>query len=441
MLRIWVRIALVSAPLALAGCGWLGLDGSSATKRLEGERISVLAFDRKIEADPRIANVDVRLPAAIANDIWPQPGGLPTRVIGQLALAETPRRAWSTDIGTGSSGQRRLTAAPVVAEGRIYTLDARTRVRAFLAATGEGLWEVDAAPPNDSESFGGGLAYDEGRLFVSTGFGQIVALDPATGSEVWRRQSASPFRAGPTAQGGLVFAISVENKIEAVDARNGELRWSHAGIAETASVLGGSSASSDGTIVVVPYSSGELFALRRDTGRVVWAESLAAVRRVDTVSTLADIKGLPVIDRGRVYAVSHSGRTIAIDLRSGARLWELEAGGTQTPWLAGDFLFLLTAGNDLLCVTLRDGRVRWVRSLPRYRNEERKRDPIFWVGPIAAGNALYVFNSRGEALAIAPETGETKATLDLGAAVRIPPIVANGALYVLAENGTLSAYR
>ena len=344
-------------------------------------------------------------------------------------------------IGTGSSDQRRLTASPVVAEGRIYTLDARTRVRAFSAATGERPWEADAAPPNDSESFGGGLAYDEGRLYVTTGFGQVVALDPATGSEFWRRQSAAPFRAGPTAQGGLIFAISVENKIEAMDARTGDVRWSHAGIAETASVLGGSRASSDGTTVVAPYSSGELVALRRDTGRVVWAESLAAVRRVDTVSTLADIKGLPVIDRGRVYAVSHSGRTIAVDLRSGARLWDLEAGGTQTPWLAGDFLYLLTSGNDLLCVTARDGRVRWVRSLPRYRNEERKRDAIFWVGPLLAGNALYVFSSRGEALAIAPATGETKSTMDVGAPVRIPPIVANGTLYVLGDNGTLSAYR
>lgn len=434
-----LRVLPLAAVLLLCGCSdWFF--GGDNKKPLPGDRVSVLSFDKVVEPDKRLAGTPVQLPAAVENDAWPQAGAVPSHAIGQLALGEGVRKVWSTSIGTGRGGRRTLLSAPIVAEGKVFTMDARDRVRALLPATGAEVWSVDPTPDEERDGFGGGIAYDSGRLFVTTGFGQLVALEAQTGKELWRHTAGSPMRAAPTVFGGLVFGVTVDNRTEALDAATGEQRWSHTGISETAGLLGGSSPAVDAGTVLAPYSSGELFALKRENGRLIWSDSLTVVRRTDVVSTLADIKGLPVVDRGRVYAVSHSGRMAAIDLRTGNRIWDLDVGGVQTPWVAGDYVFVLGNNNELVCAT-REGRVRWVRQLSRYRNEERKRDPIFWVGPVLAGDRLILANSQGEMMQISPETGEPIVKLDIGDSIRIAPIVAGRTLYLLADDATLYAYR
>jgi outer membrane protein assembly factor BamB len=159
------------------------------------------------------------------------------------------------------------------------------------------------------------------------------------------------------------------------------------------------------------------------------------------VSGLADIRSQPVIDRGRVYAISHSGRMVAIDLRSGERVWEQEIGSTNIPWVAGDFIYVLANNGSLICLTRRDGRVRWLQELPRYENVEKKRGPLQWTGPVLAGDRLIVLASNGEALSISPYTGDPLGRIEMPDGSYIAPIVADNTLYVLTNDADLVAMR
>jgi outer membrane protein assembly factor BamB len=159
------------------------------------------------------------------------------------------------------------------------------------------------------------------------------------------------------------------------------------------------------------------------------------------MSTLADIRGLPVIDRGRVFAVSHSGRLVSIDLRTGERAWEQEVGGTATPWVAGDFVYVLSNEGELICLTRRDGRVKWVQGLPRYENPEKKRRPLQWTGPILAGDRLVVVASNGEVLSLSPYTGEALGRVEVSDGTYIPPVLAGETLYILTNDADLIAMR
>ena len=181
----------------------------------------------------------------------------------------------------------------------------------------------------------------------------------------------------------------------------------------------------DGNVVIVPFSSGEIFALRADNGRVLWADSLAGVVKSDAVSSLADIRGYPVVDRGQVFATSHGGRMVGIDLRSGGRIWDRDVGSLYTPWLAGDFLFVTTVNSEVVCLTRREGRVRWVTQLDQYDDAKRKRGRIVWTGPVVIGDRLFVTNSRGEAVLISPKDGKVTQHLDLPGPVDVPVAVAS----------------
>lgn len=432
--------AVLSAPLA--ACGSDGWFGRSDPPPLPGKRVSVLQLDRKVEPDPRIADLAVTLPPPTRNAMWPQAGGYPDHAMGHLAVAEPLREAWRVDIGAGSSGDQRILARPVVAEGRVFAMDADSTVSAVEAASGRRLWSVDLTPETEGGvAIGGGVAFAEGRLFAGTGFGEVLALEPATGSILWRKRVAGPVRGAPTVAGGRVFVVTIDNQLVTLAAGDGTNLWNHTGILETAGLLGAASPAADSSIVVAPYSSGELFALRVENGRVTWSDTLAAIRRVDALSSLADIRGLPVIDHGLVIAISHSGRMAAIDERSGARVWEQEIGGLETPYVAGEFIFVLSNDNELVALTRKAGRVRWVQPLSRYEDPEDRKDPIIWAGPVVAGGKLWLVNNLGDLWAVSPADGQVAQKIRLPGGSTLAPVIADNTLYVLTDGGNLVAYR
>ena len=428
------------AGLLLAACDtWFGEKDAAP---LPGDRISVLLHERTLVPDPQAASAHILLPPPSINTEWPQAGGYANHAMHHTLTADAPGRAWRSSAGSGSDDDERVIASPIVADGRVFTMDSETMVSAFDTANGERLWSVELTPEEEEDGhIGGGIAYEDGSVFVTTGFAEVIALEAATGALVWRRMIGGPMRTAPTARGGRLFVVTVDNKLSALDASSGETLWDHTGISEAASLLGGASPAVDAGVVVVPYSSGELVALKVENGRMLWSDSLAAIRRTDVVSTLAHIRGRPVIDRGRVFAMSHGGLMAAIDLKTGQRIWDKEIGGLESPWIAGDYLFAISNNEELLCISRDEGRIHWVRALPRWEDEEDKEDPIIWTGPILASDRLIVAGSQGEALTVSPYTGEVLGRVEMPDGVSVAPIIADGSIYFLSDDAELTAYR
>ncbi len=216
----------------------------------------------------------------------------------------------------------------MIAEGKIFAGDASGRVSALDADTGTEIWSVRLRVPNrhDRMSFGSGLAYDSGRIYAHSGFNFFVALDAETGAEIWRSETLVPFHGAPTVVDGRVFVTSDDNELLALDAATGAVLWTYQGIVENARLLTGPSPAVLGDIVVAPFASGELVALRVQNGNPVWSDSLTRAGGLTAMSEINDVAGSPVIMDGTVYAMSHSGTLVAIELRTGERVWTQPAG-------------------------------------------------------------------------------------------------------------------
>ena len=409
---------------------------------LPGKRVSVLNLEQQVRPDPAIQEVDVRLPQPVVNRDWPEAGGYPSHAMYHLALGEQVHEAWSRSFGQGNSRAGQVLAAPVIENGRIFTMDAESVVTAFDAGNGRRLWKFDTQPKKaNTTTFGGGVAALGNRVYVATGYAELLALDAATGKELWRRAVPDPLHAAPTVADGRVFAVTVQNQLEVLAADDGRILWTHNGLPETAGLLGGSSPAVEGDIVVVAYSSGEVFALRVENGRPLWTDNLASARGLDALTQLADIRGRPVIDHGLVFAISHSGRMVAIDLRTGDRVWEQDIGGTYTPWVAGDYVYVLTNEYSVVCLTRREGKIKWVLDLPRYENQEKKKSPLDWSGPLLASDRLIVLASNGDAISISPYTGKPLGRIVFSDGSYVAPVLANQTLYIVTQGADLIAYR
>ncbi len=439
-MRLSRRAALLALPLGLGGCSlfdnWFG-DNKTP---LAGRREAILGTRGGLEVDPADHRT-VSVPAPAPVPAWPVSGGTPTHVVGNVAVGGL-QPAWSSDIGEGGGYRAKLTAQPLLAGGAVFTMDSDGQVAAFDLASGRRRWRTDTQGDNDrSTNIGGGIAWESGTIYATTGRAEALALDAASGQIKWRKGLDAPARSGPTMAGGHLHFTTLDDRLLALDATNGNRVWAYGASTTGTTVLADAAPAISEGFVVAGFGSGDLVAVRADSGVLVWSDSLASARGRASEVDLSAIRALPVIDRGRVFAIGIGGLLVSLDLRSGRRLWEREIGGGQTPWLAGDWMFVQTLDQTLAAISADDGRPRWIQELPRWRDVVRRSDPIFWAGPVLANGKLILAGTNAMAVSVDPVSGRILGTQELSGSVTIAPSAAAGTLLVLSDDGTLQAFR
>ncbi len=448
---------LTIAALALAGCGVFGGGGDKKSRTPTiGERVPILTSEAGVAVEPALADVEVLLPPAQVNTDWAQPGGNAAKSMEHLALGASLSQAWSANI-EGTTKYERLGAAPVVADGKLFVVDIYARLHAFDAASGKKLWEAQIGSKEDvaggislisgemkgnkGSLFGGGVSYDSGTVFGTSGLGDIAAFSAADGKQLWISRPGGPLRGAPAISAGTVYTMSQDNQLYALNAADGKTVWTETAALETSGVFGvATPAIAQGT-VVAGFSSGELNAYRYENGRSLWSDALSRTSISTSVASLSDIDADPVIDRGRVFAIGQGGRMVSMDLVTGQRIWEINLAGISTPWVVGEWVFVVDDEARLICLARANGRVRWITQLDGYENVKKKRDKIAWTGPVLAGDRLILASSDGKIIHVDPKTGTVQNTVKAGGSVTLPPLVANNTLYIITDEGRITAWR
>jgi outer membrane protein assembly factor BamB len=457
-------LVLVAASFVLSGCAvfdeigsWFASSGKKSN--LRGVRIPVMSAEADLKVDPTLANTPVVLPPPYRNSEWPEPGGYASNAMYHLDAPGRLRKIWDQDAGKGSDTDSLLTSPPIVAGGLIFALDSEAHIWVFRANDGHPVWNRRLAPKNGTDmptlwgllgkpntveppqGMGGGVAYDDGKIFVTSGFGVVHCIDARTGRDIWQKDLSMPIINAPVVNGGRIYVSTHDNHFYALAETDGRTLWEHQGISESQGILASTSVAVSGETVIVPYTSGEVFALRAQNGQVGWSDVLSKTGHVTALSQLDDIAGRPVIDRGEVYAISQSGMMAAFSANTGERMWTRDIGGIQTPWAAGDFVYVLDNSNRVICLTRKEGRIRWIHQLPLYEDPDHKSDPIIWAGPVLVSNKLIVTSSNGYAEAISPYDGRLTGRVEIPSATTIAPVVANGILYLYTNEAELVALR
>lgn len=416
------------------------------TGEREGVRDVLQSEAARAQSDVVTANrvLPVALPAATLNPDWPQRIGTPSTRTAHPALNRAPRLAWAVNIGQGSGRRERITADPIVAGGRIFTLDARALVSA-VSASGQILWTADLTPANqrpDSAS-GGGLAYGDGKLFVASGFGILSALDPATGGVIWQQRLGSTGTGTPTVFRDLVYVVSGDDLGWAIDTATGRIRWQLSATPDIHNVLGGPAPALTEKYAIMAFGAGELQGAFRQGGLRLWDAQIAGERLGVASSRVADITGDPVIVGDRVFAGSHSGRVVALNLGSGNRIWTANEGPLNQVWPAGDSIFLVSDRNQLVRLSAEDGARIWVQDLSLFadRRPRRQAEIIGHFGPIIAGGQLILASGDELLRFFDPASGQQTGAVELPGGATSSPVVAGGTLYVVSKKGQLLAFR
>jgi outer membrane protein assembly factor BamB len=455
--------AVLIALVGLGGCSTVerfnpfnrfGGGGAQPKETAEGERISIVSDDQKLEPAEALKGVDFAIPPTQHVADWPQPGGTPAQAVPNADGPAGLSVAWKRGFGEGSKAGSQVVAPPVEAAGKVFVLDGVAQVAALDAKSGQLVWRTSIRPTDnrrDREGCCGGVAFSDGKVYATSGFREVVQLDANSGKILWRTRTEEPIHGAPTVSGGRVFAVALDNTLMTFDAATGQAGWTYQALSESARILRASSPAVEGDTVVAAFGSGELVALRTANGNDLWNEALSRASRNSALSEIRDIAGRPVIYNGDVFAVSHSGVFAATDLRTGQPRWTLPVVGITTPLPASDVVYVVSRDGKLICAARESGQVYWIKDL----NEgwaPRKKGGFFglfshtvpkplWTGPILVDNRLVIGGSNGQVIAVNAKTGAVEQRVEVDAPVLITPIVADGMIYVVTDSAQLVALR
>ena len=385
----------------------------------------------------------IAIPAARANADWTHRGGSNRNLSGNGVLSATPGLIWSANIGAGDSRKFRITATPVVAENRIFAMNATGGVTA-LGTNGGMLWSAVLKPDGArGDVSGGGLAYGAGRLFATTGYGELIALDPATGTIVWRQKLGAPGSAAPSVDGGTVYAVARNSSALAVDARSGKVQWQLPATPSPSGFLGSAGPAITDTAVLFPFSSGEVVAASKDDGTKVWSSTVAGARLGRGYTSVTDITGDPVVDGRVTYVGNQSGRTAAMDTATGARIWTAPEAAYGPVLPVGGSVFLISDEAKLVRLDAATGAAVWSVEMPYFEATKPSKLKAITAhqGPVLAGGRLVVASGDGVLRLFSPTDGALVGAVPLPGGAASAPILAGGVLYVVSSRGQLNAFR
>ncbi len=438
MRNIFLSFVIILFSVMLSSCG------DKKSPRLEGKRITILKHDVDTVSQLKTRYYPVTVPAEFNNMNWPQTAGYPTHVMENLSLDNPAqlKKSWSKSIGQGNSTFKRILGQPIVVEDVIYTIDTQSNVMAHNFLSGEKLWHRKLKSSFEKNlTMGGGLAFAEDFLIATTGSGEVIAMDPQTGEDKWRKRLSAPVRIAPLIVSGRVFIVTATNKTYALTLYDGAEIWNHVGLSENSEILGGAVPAATTDAVIIPYSSGEIFALRQVNGIPVWQESLSGIRYTDISTALADILANPVVLHNIVLVSSHNGKFSAIDVRLGKELWSLPIALDQMPWVAGDIAYGMSSKGDLIALTADKGEIIWVKSFPLYKDLKKQKNAIEWFGPIMGDGIVWIAGSTNKLLiGVSPQTGEEVYRYKLSGEPAQAPIIADNKLVIITKSGKLEIY-
>lgn len=413
---------------------------------LPGERLDLRAVEGEaaIEAEAVNRALPIVLSPAVANPSWTHKNGSVSHRTQHPALSASLTPVWSADIGAGNSRKHRITADPVVADGRVFTLDSRARVTAVTTG-GAAVWTRDLTPSADraDDASGGGLAYATGRLYATTAFGELFALDAASGQVLWEQDLDAAATGAPTVFEGIVYVVTRNALGWAIDANTGRILWQVLGAPSDSGVAGGPAPAIAGSLAVFPFSSGQMISAERSTGTQVWSASVVGSRIGRAFSRISDLAGDPVYSGDVIYSGNHSGRAAAFDATTGERLWTAEEGAMSPVWLDGGSLFLISDENRLVRLDAATGETIWAVDLPFFTRQRiaRRKGTYAHFGPVLAGGRLLVASDDGVLRQYDPVDGGLIGAVPLPTGAARNPVVAQGTLYLVTEDGRLHAFR
>lgn len=336
-----------------------------------------------------------------------------------------PVKLWSKNL-VGDYESLGTGIRPVLDQGKVYVADSEGKVVAVDAITGETLWQVKLEIP-----VGGGVGVGGDLAFVGSTDGEVIALEAGTGAERWRKQLSSEILAAPSGNGDIVIAQVQDGRIVGLDAQTGDERWQFEIEVPVLTLRGTSTPLVKGNTVITGFANGKVYAFSAATGDMMWENRITVPQGRSELERIVDIDGQPLLVNDVVYAVSYQGRIGAVS-RTGKGIWYQDMNSIYGPAYGLAQVYVADTEGQVKALRASSGSVLWTNDQLSHRRLN---------GPAVAGGYIMVADSEGYLHVLSQTDGRFLGRTKVDGSGVSAPMVSDGeALYILDNDGGLSAY-
>ena len=310
----------------------------------------------------------------------------------------------------------------------IYAASKKGRIFKLTKKKGQEVWDIEL-----EERLTTGVEVDNTQVYVATRDGVLIALDKMSGEQKWAFPMRSELVSRPVSDNDFVYMHASNGDVYKINTLSGEQVWRVSTNLPAVSLRGNASPLLIPQLVIVGTANGKVALINRDTGQI-FAEPKVATPDGDTeIERMVDVDGLPIYEKGILYAGSFQGQLVALDMKSGQALWQVTASTFQDLEMGFDSIYLVADDSLITAYNTTNGEIKWVQEgLLR-----RRASP-----PVAYSSFLIVSDYQGYIHILSQLDGHFIARKKIsGSGVKSPALVDGNTFYVIANNGRLKAYQ
>lgn len=334
-------------------------------------------------------------------------------------------------IWSGYIGSRDFVYEPIIVDERIYALDATGNLFCFDLKNKEQIYKKRIFKRKFIKNYQNPrIGYYNKKIFAIAGTNEIKAINSVDGEIIWSKKILSLPSSTPVADDKLVFVSTSDNKTYALDSQNGSLVWVVSAVPKPTAILGSSKSIIHEEIVFAFYSSGEIYAIKKNNGDIIWSKDLNLNKAIGSDFYLNDIDSNSVIKNNILYTIGNGGLMMAIDIKTGNYLWKKEIASTSDLFLSSGFVFIIDNNNNLICLSQKNGAIKYIKKLPDYKNNKNPERKIIYNGLVIAGDKIIASDMTGRLVIINPNNGDVEESFKTNQKIFHSPIIVNGKIYL-----------
>jgi outer membrane protein assembly factor BamB len=403
-----------------------------------GKRESILLLDKKLHENSNLKNIKINIPKQSSNSSWTM-SNINENVINNQNLSLDPnlKKTKTIRLEKFSSHSEFEQLAPIIHNNILYIIN-NHEAKAYNLENGKIIWskKLLSSESSNKEIYGGGLFLDNNILYITSGQKDVLALNSENGEIMWQYHLSNIARSIPFVASGALYVIAIDNKLYAINKNNGSLIWMHEGSIEAISTIKSPSIAFSHDIVIVPYTSGDVFFLRAQDAAELMQVNLAFNQIIGQGFAIKDIDSTPLVNGDQVFLINNEGSILCINMLDGQILWKQEISGYKNIWLAGDFLYVTNDNGNIISLYKKTGEIKWVNQI-----DIDPKKQLTLHGPLMAGDRLIISLSNGDIHEISPYDGSNINVIHIDEKISNFPIIANSQLIALTSKGNLSFWQ
>jgi outer membrane protein assembly factor BamB len=335
------------------------------------------------------------------------------------------QKVWGASVGGGGK-KLRLGLGLASLDDRLYAAGRDGDVAAFDIRTGKQLWRVETRL-----ELAGGTGAGAGAVAVGSADGHVVVLSADNGAEKWRANVKGEVLSAPAISENQVIVRTVDGKLRGLALSDGAEVWTTEQQIPRLTLRGTAAPVVARDMAVSGFDNGRVMAVSLADGATVWDSPVSPSHGRTELERLNDIDAAVRVMGEDVYVAGFQGRAAMLSLESGQVWWTRDVSSYRGVDLDDDQMYVSTSQGELVALKRRTGVEVW-------RNDSLKNRSLS--APAVAGDHVVVADLEGYVHWFDRATGGVAARAkSSGDRVTNAPLSVNGVVYVISDQGDISA--